>query len=96
LLKSLIVVIGVTAVNSVTPIYGSRDCSLPLIRLHNITFWGFIFFILFKSVTLYLIFLISAIIMLGSVDKTELGYYAAAVKLSEICDFWPLIIAFYI
>ncbi|MEG4327009.1 oligosaccharide flippase family protein [Microcoleus sp. AT3-A2] len=26
-------------------------------------------------------------IMLGSVDKTELGYYAAAVKLSEICDF---------
>jgi PST family polysaccharide transporter len=35
-------------------------------------------------------------IMLGSVDKTELGYYAAAVKLSEICDFWPLIIAFYI
>jgi len=48
-------------VNSVTPIYGSRDCSLPLIRLHNIIFWGFIFFILFKSVTLYLIFLISAI-----------------------------------
>jgi O-antigen/teichoic acid export membrane protein len=36
------------------------------------------------------------IIMLGSVDKTELGYYAAAVKLSEICDFWLLIIAFYI
>ena len=36
------------------------------------------------------------IIMLGSVDKTELGYYAAAVKLSEICDFWPRIIAFYI
>ena len=35
-------------------------------------------------------------IMLGSVDKTELGYYAAAVKLSEICDFWRLIIAFYI
>jgi O-antigen/teichoic acid export membrane protein len=35
-------------------------------------------------------------IMLGSVDKTELGYYAAAVKLWEICDFWPLIIAFYI
>jgi O-antigen/teichoic acid export membrane protein len=35
-------------------------------------------------------------IMLGSVDKTELGYYAAAVKLSEIGDFWPLIIAFYI
>jgi hypothetical protein len=34
--------------------------------------------------------------MLGSVDKTELGYYAAAVKLSEICDFWPLIIPFYI
>jgi PST family polysaccharide transporter len=35
-------------------------------------------------------------IMLGSVDKTELGYYAAAVKLSEICDFLPLIIASYI
>jgi PST family polysaccharide transporter len=35
-------------------------------------------------------------IMLGSVDKTELGYYAAAVKLSEICDFWPLILTFYI
>ena len=35
-------------------------------------------------------------IMLGSVDKTELGYYAAAVKLSEICYFWPLIIASYI
>jgi PST family polysaccharide transporter len=35
-------------------------------------------------------------IMLGSVDKTELGYYADAVKLSENCDFWPLIIAFYI
>lgn len=35
-------------------------------------------------------------IMLGSVDKTELGYYAAAVKMSEICDFWPLIIASYI
>ena len=31
--------------------------------------------------------------MLGSVDKTELGYYAAAAKLSEICDFWRLIIA---
>jgi len=36
------------------------------------------------------------IIMLGSVDNTELGYYAVAVKQSEICDFWPLIIAFYI
>ena len=32
-------------------------------------------------------------IMLGSVDKTELGYYAVAVKLSEICDFLPVIIA---
>ncbi|WP_332960554.1 hypothetical protein [Microcoleus sp. AR_TQ3_B6] len=31
-------------------------------------------------------------IMLGSVDKTELGYDADAVKLSEICDFWALII----
>lgn len=35
-------------------------------------------------------------IMLGSVDKTELGYYADAVKLWEICDFLPLIIASYI
>ncbi len=35
-------------------------------------------------------------IMLGSVDKTELGYYADAVKLSEICDLLPLIIASYI
>jgi PST family polysaccharide transporter len=35
-------------------------------------------------------------IMLGSVDKTELGYYAAAVKQSEICDLLPLIIDFYI
>ena len=32
-------------------------------------------------------------IRLGSVDQTELGYYAAAVKLSEICDLLPLIIA---
>lgn len=32
-------------------------------------------------------------IMLGSLDKTELGYYAVAVKLSEICDFLPMIIA---
>ena len=32
-------------------------------------------------------------IMLGSVDKTELGYDADAVKLSEICDLLPLIIA---
>jgi O-antigen/teichoic acid export membrane protein len=32
-------------------------------------------------------------IMLGSLDKTELGYYAVAVKLSEICDFLPVIIA---
>lgn len=44
------------------------------------------------------IFLYSKIdmIMLGSVDKTELGYYAPAVKLSEICDFFLLIIASYI
>jgi O-antigen/teichoic acid export membrane protein len=35
-------------------------------------------------------------IMLGSVDKTELGYYAPVVKLSEICDFLLLIIASYI
>ncbi|MEG4571933.1 flippase [Microcoleus sp. N3A4] len=33
------------------------------------------------------------LIMLGSVDKTELGYYVVAVKLSETCDFLPLIIA---
>ena len=33
------------------------------------------------------------LIMLGSVDKTELGYYAVAVKLSEVCDFLPVIIA---
>ncbi|MEG3840408.1 flippase [Microcoleus sp. herbarium14] len=33
------------------------------------------------------------LIMLGSLDKTELGYYAVAVKLSEICDFLPVIIA---
>lgn len=32
-------------------------------------------------------------IMLGSINKTELGYYAVAVKLSEICDFLPMIIA---
>jgi O-antigen/teichoic acid export membrane protein len=32
-------------------------------------------------------------IMLGSINKTELGYYAVAVKLSEICDFVPMIIA---
>lgn len=32
-------------------------------------------------------------IRLGSVDQTELGYYAAAVKLSEICDLLSLIIA---
>lgn len=32
-------------------------------------------------------------IMLGSLDKTELGYYAVAVKLSEMCDFLPMIIA---
>jgi PST family polysaccharide transporter len=32
-------------------------------------------------------------IMLGSLNKTELGYYAVAVKLSEICDFVPMIIA---
>ena len=32
-------------------------------------------------------------IMLGSVDKTELGYYAVVVKLSEICDFLPVIVA---
>ena len=32
-------------------------------------------------------------IMLGSLSKTELGYYAVAVKLSEICDFLPMIIA---
>jgi O-antigen/teichoic acid export membrane protein len=32
-------------------------------------------------------------IMLGSLNKTELGYYAVAVKLSEICDFLPMIIA---
>jgi O-antigen/teichoic acid export membrane protein len=32
-------------------------------------------------------------IMLGSLNKTELGYYAVAVKLSEICDFLPVIIA---
>ena len=33
------------------------------------------------------------LIMLGSLDKTELGFYAVAVKLSEICDFLPMIIA---
>lgn len=33
------------------------------------------------------------LIMLGFVDKTELGYYTVVVKLSEICDFLPLIIA---
>jgi len=33
------------------------------------------------------------LIMLGSLDKTELGYYAVAVKISEICDFLPVIIA---
>lgn len=32
-------------------------------------------------------------IMLGSADQTELGYYAVAVKLSEVCDFLPVIIA---
>jgi Membrane protein involved in the export of O-antigen and teichoic acid len=32
-------------------------------------------------------------IMLGSLNRTELGYYAVAVKLSEICDFLPMIIA---
>jgi O-antigen/teichoic acid export membrane protein len=32
-------------------------------------------------------------IMLGSLNKTELGYYAVAVKVSEICDFLPMIIA---
>jgi PST family polysaccharide transporter len=32
-------------------------------------------------------------IMLGSLNKTELGYYAVAVKLSEMCDFVPMIIA---
>ncbi|TAE96381.1 MAG: flippase [Oscillatoriales cyanobacterium] len=32
-------------------------------------------------------------IMLGSISKTELGYYAVAVKLSEICDFLPVIVA---
>ena len=32
-------------------------------------------------------------IMLGSLNKTELGYYAVAVKLSEVCDFLPVIIA---
>ncbi len=35
-------------------------------------------------------------IMLGSIDQTEFGYYAVAVKLSEICDLLPLIIASYI
>lgn len=33
------------------------------------------------------------LIMLGSLDKTELGYYAVAVKLSEVSDFLPLIVA---
>ena len=33
------------------------------------------------------------LIMLGALDKTELGYYIVAVKLSEICDFLPLIVA---
>lgn len=32
-------------------------------------------------------------LMLGSLNKTELGYYAVAVKISEICDFLPVIIA---
>ena len=32
-------------------------------------------------------------IMLGSLNQTELGYYAVAVKVSEICDFLPMIIA---
>jgi O-antigen/teichoic acid export membrane protein len=32
-------------------------------------------------------------VMLGSLNKTELGYYAVAVKISEICDFLPVIIA---
>ncbi len=33
------------------------------------------------------------LIMLGSFDKTELGYYTVAVQISEICDFLPLIVA---
>ncbi|MEG3861515.1 flippase [Microcoleus sp. herbarium12] len=33
-------------------------------------------------------------LMLGAMDKnTELGYYAAAVKISEVCDFLPMIIS---
>jgi len=32
-------------------------------------------------------------VMLGFIDQTELGYYAVAVQLSEICDFLPMIIA---
>ncbi|MEG4282212.1 flippase [Microcoleus sp. A006_D1] len=36
------------------------------------------------------------LIMLGSLDKTELGYYAVAVKLSEVSDFLPLIVAGFI
>ena len=32
-------------------------------------------------------------VMLGSLNQTELGYYAVAVKVSEICDFLPMIIA---
>ena len=31
--------------------------------------------------------------MLGALDKTELGYYIVAVKISEICDILPLIVA---
>ena len=33
------------------------------------------------------------LIMLGALDKTELGYYIVAVKISEICDILPLIVA---
>ncbi|MEG3861514.1 flippase [Microcoleus sp. herbarium12] len=33
------------------------------------------------------------LIMLGAFDKTELGYYAVAVRISEFFDFLPLIIA---
>ncbi len=33
-------------------------------------------------------------LMLGAMDKNvELGYYAAAVKISEVCDFLPMIIS---
>ncbi|MEG4943303.1 oligosaccharide flippase family protein [Microcoleus sp. F4-D5] len=46
-------------------------------------------------VSSWAIFIYSKIdlIMLGFVDKTESGYYTVAVKLSEICDVLPLIIA---